>query len=87
MLVPSDDKAEEGVNPEDSIMPPFIADMDGKTYTFQVRVTAYNFTVNHQSFTVSRIINEIERVPAPDFVDNVSWMCIMLFLYWLSNDI
>ncbi|CAN6885519.1 unnamed protein product [Brassica oleracea] len=63
--------AEEGVNPEDSIMPPFIADMDGKTYTFQVRVTAYNFTVNHQSFTVSRIINEIERVPAPDFVDNV----------------
>ncbi|KAF3605642.1 hypothetical protein DY000_02049983 [Brassica cretica] len=71
MLVPSDDKAEEGVNPEDSIMPPFITDMDGKTYTFQVRVTAYNFTVNHQSFTVSRIINEIERVPAPDFVDNV----------------
>ncbi|XP_013633254.1 PREDICTED: uncharacterized protein LOC106338940 [Brassica oleracea var. oleracea] len=63
--------AEEGVNPEDSIMPPFIADMDGKTYTFQVRVTAYNFTVNHQSFTVSRIINEIERVPAPEFVDNV----------------
>ncbi|CAF1932881.1 unnamed protein product [Brassica napus] len=63
--------AEEGVNPEDSIMPPFNADMDGKTYTFQVRVTAYNFTVNHQSFTVSRIINEIERVPAPDFVDNV----------------
>ncbi|KAL0816445.1 hypothetical protein Bca101_072892 [Brassica carinata] len=71
MLVPSDDKAGEGVNPEDSIMPPFNADMDGKTYTFQVRVTAYNFTVNHQSFTVSRIINEIERVPAPDFVDNV----------------
>ncbi|CAN6891993.1 unnamed protein product [Brassica oleracea] len=63
--------AGEGVNPEDSIMPPFNADMDGKTYTFQVRVTAYNFTVNHQSFTVSRIINEIERVPAPDFVDNV----------------
>ncbi|KAF2604444.1 hypothetical protein F2Q70_00027844 [Brassica cretica] len=62
--------AEEGVNPEDSNLPPFIADMEGKTYTFQIRVTSYNFTVNHQSFTVSRIINEIERVQAPDFVDN-----------------
>ncbi|WZZ50278.1 hypothetical protein YC2023_050385 [Brassica napus] len=57
--------AEEGVNPEDSMMPPFVAAMEGKTYTFQVRVTSYNFTVNHKSFT--RIINEIDRVPAPDF--------------------
>ncbi|KAG2277518.1 hypothetical protein Bca52824_060073 [Brassica carinata] len=47
------------------------ADMEDKTYTFQIRVTSYNFTVNHQSFTVSRIINEIECVPAPDFDDNV----------------
>ncbi|CAN6834816.1 unnamed protein product [Brassica oleracea] len=62
--------AEEGVNPEDSMMPPFVAAMEGKTYTFQVRVTSYNFTVNHKSFT--RIINEIDRVPAPDFVDNIS---------------
>ncbi|CDY40162.1 BnaC04g13900D [Brassica napus] len=69
--------AEEGVNPEDSMMPPFVAAMEVKTYTFQVRVTSYNFTVNHKSFTVnhksftvSRIINEIDRVPAPDFVDN-----------------
>ncbi|CAN6826901.1 unnamed protein product [Brassica oleracea] len=71
--------AEEGVNPEDSMMPPFVAAMEVKTYTFQVRVTSHNFTVNHKSFTVnhksftvSRIINEIDRVPAPDFVDNVS---------------
>ncbi|KAJ4867040.1 hypothetical protein Rs2_51422 [Raphanus sativus] len=42
-------KAEEGINPEDSKMSPFIADMEGKTYTFQIRVTWYNFTVNHQS--------------------------------------
>ncbi|CAF1943989.1 unnamed protein product [Brassica oleracea] len=62
--------AEEGVNPEDSVMPPFVAGMEGKTYTFQVRVTSYNFTVNHQTFTVSRIINEVERAPAPDFVDD-----------------
>ncbi|CAN6904403.1 unnamed protein product [Brassica oleracea] len=62
--------AEEGVNPEDSAMPPFVAGMEGKTYTFQVRVTSYNFIVNHQTFTVSRIINEVERAPAPDFVDD-----------------
>ncbi|XP_048618512.1 uncharacterized protein LOC106377768 [Brassica napus] len=69
-MLPFDDKAEEGVNPEDSVMPPFVAGMEGKTYTFQVRVTSYNFTVNHQTFTVSRIINEVERAPAPDFVDD-----------------
>ncbi|KAF3591750.1 hypothetical protein DY000_02020219 [Brassica cretica] len=62
--------AEEGVNPEDSVMPPFVAGMEGKTYTFQVRVTSYNFTVNHQTFTVSRIINEVEGAPAPDFFDD-----------------
>ncbi|KAF2610009.1 hypothetical protein F2Q70_00009776 [Brassica cretica] len=62
--------AEEGVNPEDSVMPLLVAGMEGKTYTFQVRVTSYNFTVNHQTFTVSRIINEVERAPAPDFVDD-----------------
>ncbi|WZY85328.1 hypothetical protein YC2023_031712 [Brassica napus] len=61
--------AEEGVNPE-SVVPPFVAEMEGKTYTFQVRITSYNFTVNHQTFTVSRIINEVERAPSPDFVDD-----------------
>ncbi|CAN7094816.1 unnamed protein product [Brassica rapa subsp. narinosa] len=63
-------QAEEGVNPEDFVMPPIVAGMEGKPYTFQVRVTPYNFTVNHQTFTVSRIINEVERAPAPDFVDD-----------------
>ncbi|KAG2294973.1 hypothetical protein Bca52824_041642 [Brassica carinata] len=66
--------AEERVNPEDFVMPPFVAEMEGKTYTFQVRVTSYNFTVNHQTFTVSRIINEVERAPAHDFVDDASTM-------------
>ncbi|WZZ55298.1 hypothetical protein YC2023_055405 [Brassica napus] len=45
--------AEDGVNPEDSRIPPFIADMEGKSYTFQVRVTAYNFTSNHKTFTIT----------------------------------
>lgn len=36
---------------------PFIAQMTGKTYTFQARVSSYNFTANHQTFTISRILN------------------------------
>ncbi|KAG2307737.1 hypothetical protein Bca52824_027485 [Brassica carinata] len=48
--------AEEGVNPEDSKIPPFIEDMEGKAYTFQVRVTAYNFTENHKTFTITCIV-------------------------------
>ncbi|KAG2313235.1 hypothetical protein Bca52824_024792 [Brassica carinata] len=39
-------------------------------WTFQVRVTSYNFTVTHQTFTVSRIINEIGRVAVPNLGDN-----------------
>lgn len=61
------------------MMPPFITDMEGKTFNFQVRVRSYNFTTTHQTFTVSHIINEIGRVPAPDYDDNVSIMFIILF--------
>ncbi|KAL0715089.1 hypothetical protein Bca4012_064411 [Brassica carinata] len=47
--------AEDGVNPEDSMIPQFISEMVGVTYTFQVRVTAYNFTGHHKTFTITRI--------------------------------
>ncbi|KAG2262008.1 hypothetical protein Bca52824_069087 [Brassica carinata] len=40
---------EEGVNPEESNVPPFITDMEGKTFTFQVKVNPYNFTAHHQT--------------------------------------
>ncbi|CDY60764.1 BnaAnng17160D [Brassica napus] len=60
--------AVEGENPEDMIVPPFINDMEGKTLTFQVRVSAFNFTAHHQTFTITRILKEHERIPAPDFV-------------------
>ncbi|KAF8082784.1 hypothetical protein N665_0808s0020 [Sinapis alba] len=52
------------------VIPAFILDMEGKTYTFQVRVTAYNFTANHHTFTITSILKECERAPLPDFVDN-----------------
>ncbi|KAF3578137.1 hypothetical protein DY000_02034197 [Brassica cretica] len=33
-----------------------------------VRVSAFNFTAHHQTFTITRILKEHERIPAPDFV-------------------
>ncbi|KAG5384348.1 hypothetical protein IGI04_035818, partial [Brassica rapa subsp. trilocularis] len=54
--------SEDGVNPEDTRLPPFIADMEGKTYTFQVRVTAFNFTEHHKTFTITRIAEDHGRL-------------------------
>ncbi|CAH8361470.1 unnamed protein product [Eruca vesicaria subsp. sativa] len=62
--------AGDGVNPEDTNVPPFISEMEGKTYTFQVRVSEYNFRVNHQTFTITRILKNDDRHPVPDFVEN-----------------
>ncbi|KAG2257409.1 hypothetical protein Bca52824_076703 [Brassica carinata] len=62
--------AKDGVNPEDSLMPPFVTDMQGKTYTFHVKLTTYDFIADRQSFTVTRIINANERLLLPEFVDN-----------------
>ncbi|XP_013631145.1 PREDICTED: uncharacterized protein LOC106336758 [Brassica oleracea var. oleracea] len=53
--------AEDGVNPKDCRIPPFIADMEGKSYTFQVRVTAFNFTEHHKRFTITHIAEELGR--------------------------
>ncbi|CAN7092211.1 unnamed protein product [Brassica rapa subsp. narinosa] len=47
-----------------------LVSMQGKTYTFHVKLTTYDFTARHQSFTVTRNINECEHLPLPDFVDN-----------------
>ena len=67
------------MNPKDTGLPPFIADMEGKTYTFQVRVTAYNFTEHHKTFTITHIVDEIDRVPLLDVADDVSILCVMMF--------
>ncbi|KAF3557129.1 hypothetical protein F2Q69_00016282 [Brassica cretica] len=52
------------------LVTPFIADMEGKTYTFQVRVTAFNFTEHHKTFTITRIAEDHGRLPADDVVNN-----------------
>lgn len=51
----------------DNDFPPFLNEMVGKTFTFQLRLGAFNFTSKHQGFTVSRIIAEHERAPLPVF--------------------
>lgn len=51
-------QAGDGVNPEETEAPPFVKDMEGKTYKLQVRVSSYNFTANHQTFTISHILSE-----------------------------
>ncbi|CAG7904498.1 unnamed protein product [Brassica rapa] len=50
--------AGDGDNPEETEAPPFVKDMEGKTYKLQVRVSSYNFTANHQTFTISHILSE-----------------------------
>ncbi|KAL0692772.1 hypothetical protein Bca4012_059952 [Brassica carinata] len=52
----------EGVNLEETQPAPFIADIVGKTYSFQVRVGMNNFAANHQIFTISRM-NECDCLP------------------------
>ncbi|KAG2238920.1 hypothetical protein Bca52824_089780 [Brassica carinata] len=69
-LLKSYAKAGDSVNPEETDSAPFVKDMEGGTYTFQVRVGSYNFTANHQTFTISRINSVDDRVPHPEFVDN-----------------
>lgn len=76
-------QAEDGVNPEDARLPPFLADMEGRTYTFQVRVTAFNFTEYHKTFTITRVAKDHGRLPV-DVVTNVSSMSIMMFCYELD---
>nr|VDD25530.1 unnamed protein product [Brassica oleracea] len=49
----------------------YSAYMEGKTYKFQVKVSAYNFTENHQIFTISCILSEGDRMTLPQFVVNV----------------
>ncbi|CAG7900788.1 unnamed protein product [Brassica rapa] len=51
--------AGDGVNPEETQAPPFVS---------------LKFTANHQTFTVSRILSERDRVLQPAFVDNLRFM-------------
>ncbi|KAG2298749.1 hypothetical protein Bca4012_010244 [Brassica carinata] len=52
---------------EDDLPQP-VADIVGKTFTFQLKLGDFNFTSKHQTFTISRIITEYQCAPLPAFI-------------------
>ncbi|KAL0723590.1 hypothetical protein Bca4012_038189 [Brassica carinata] len=44
-----------------------LADIVGNSYTFQLKLTDFNFTSNHQTFTISRIFTSPQLAPNPNF--------------------
>ncbi|KAF2573517.1 hypothetical protein F2Q70_00004093 [Brassica cretica] len=55
----------------DTDLPRSVADIVGSTYTFQLRLKDYNFTANHQTFTISLIFPARELAPMPTFPEGV----------------
>ncbi|WZZ20053.1 hypothetical protein YC2023_121440 [Brassica napus] len=55
----------------DTDFPQSLADIVGNTYTFQLKVTEFNFTSNHKTFTISRIFPQRKLAPMPASVVNV----------------
>ncbi|CDY29582.1 BnaA03g54270D [Brassica napus] len=61
-----------GINAQvDTDLPQALAGIVGNTYTFQLRLTDFNFTANHQTFTISRIFPARELAPLPTFEEGV----------------
>ncbi|WZZ34177.1 hypothetical protein YC2023_017584 [Brassica napus] len=59
-----------GVNAQvDTELPRSLADVIGNTYTFQLKLKDFNFTANHQTFTISRIFCARELAPIPNFAE------------------
>ncbi|WZZ72191.1 hypothetical protein YC2023_083561 [Brassica napus] len=52
----------------DTELPQSLADIVGKTYTFQLKLKDFNFSSKHQTFTISRIFPERLLAPMPAFV-------------------
>ncbi|CAF1920723.1 unnamed protein product [Brassica napus] len=51
------------------VLPRLLADLVGRTYTFQLKLKDFNFTPNHQTFTISRIFPQRELAPNPTFAE------------------
>ncbi|CAF1701750.1 unnamed protein product, partial [Brassica napus] len=43
-----------------------------RTFTFQLKLTEFNFTSKHQSFTISHIFEKHQRPPLPSFAEQRS---------------
>ncbi|XP_009150788.1 replication protein A 70 kDa DNA-binding subunit B-like isoform X2 [Brassica rapa] len=53
----------------DTELPRTLAGIVGNTYTFQLKLTDFNFTANHQTFTISRMFAAPEIAPIPSFAE------------------
>ncbi|KAL0661453.1 hypothetical protein Bca4012_098290 [Brassica carinata] len=57
-----------GINAQvDTELPRALADIVGNSYTFQLKLKDFNFTANHQTFTISRLFAAPEIAPIPNF--------------------
>ncbi|KAG2243940.1 hypothetical protein Bca52824_094225 [Brassica carinata] len=50
-------------------LPRSLANLVGSTYTFQLRLKDFNFSPNHQTFTIYRIFPARELTPKPTFAE------------------
>ncbi|KAH0891212.1 hypothetical protein HID58_053641, partial [Brassica napus] len=53
----------------DTELPRTLTVIVGNTYTFQLKLTDFNFTANHQTFTISRMFAAPEIAPTPSFAE------------------
>ncbi|CAN6882633.1 unnamed protein product [Brassica oleracea] len=53
----------------DTELPRTLAGIVGNTYTFQLKLTDFNFTANHQTFTISRMFAAPEIASTPSFAE------------------
>ncbi|XP_013649562.1 uncharacterized protein LOC106354226 [Brassica napus] len=56
----------------------FVAEIFGKTYTFQLKIGEFNFPSKPQTFTISCIFAERHQSPLPGFVIDRFLMLIFL---------
>ncbi|KAG2247347.1 hypothetical protein Bca52824_086975 [Brassica carinata] len=56
----------------DTELPQSLADIVGKTYTFQLKLNDFNFSSKHQTFTISRIFPQRVLAPMPAFVEGAT---------------
>ncbi|WZZ27763.1 hypothetical protein YC2023_011164 [Brassica napus] len=56
----------------DTELPQSLADIVGKTYTFQLKWNDFNFSSKHQTFTISRIFPQRVLAPMPAFVEGAT---------------
>ncbi|CAN7141876.1 unnamed protein product [Brassica rapa subsp. narinosa] len=57
----------QGEDPLGYQIPQFLQDIVGNAYIFHLKLTEFNFSGNHKSFTVARIFDPNDRIPGPTF--------------------